>query len=402
MTNPLEQGAFAAFGRPGELPPMQIFTPQAFRGAQTVADRAQRTRLAVQSSMDYLDREARIRDFMLKGQQQEVASQRLSYEQAAMPEQFALEQQKRQLEFSGIPLAAAEQQIAMEGIPGRLAEQRFAAQTAPQEQALKLADLTRREEIQAFQPALRMQLATIDPLDDDAEEKLAALEGYAVSPADKSRLMALRLAAQAASGEKRELLDRLRVLGDPEAAAQKYNEALRTARTTGDPMAFRKTALSLPEFNEAQAERMQKFRQAEQERQQVQEAMQTLRGIKLPELSDKGITSRFMESLAPMKGIPGFKADLFMRDPQAAIALVAAEQAKIPANSVDKTKVPEQLYRSLQQLGNDLQKARQALGVLQTAERKRRSAQAGSTAPQARTGVPAAQIIQDALGQKSP
>lgn len=161
----------ATLPRPGS-----VFTPAAFAQATSIADRARLASANLAQSLELAQQESQMRDYILKGQEQD-------------------------------------------------------------EQARKLAMAA---ELRAMQPSLKKELATIDPADDDAFDKLVGMEQYVESPMDRRRVTSLRSAADIVRREKTALIEQMQQSGQPLATIEAKLKEAKDQFKGGDSTAFRK------------------------------------------------------------------------------------------------------------------------------------------------------------------
>lgn len=267
------------------------------------------------------------------------------------------------------------------------AESQF-RRTAMDEQVASSAarKLAQEEELFAMQPMVRQELAGIDITDDNAFERLTELESSVTSPADQRRLRSMRAGASAIAREKSTLLDRLQVLQDPQEAEAIYGTAVQAAKE-GDPMAFRRAALSVPTYNQASsmiAEESRiraEARQAQlKSRQEVEDATMTLK--KYGRSTSKDIVASLKDSLAPVLASPVFAnldKSLIESNPDKFIT----DMAMAAASSGEKNMDP--VVRRATGLVEDARRALEASAKVESARQQEMRLRGGS-ADSVRTG----------------
>lgn len=302
--------ASQAFGQEFTPESQTIFSPSAFRNAQTISDRAMRTRQALRTMTGMMETESKIRDEILRGQERQTTASRLM----------------------------------------------------------------RDQELIDAQPALRSEIDSIDPLDDNAEEKFAQLEGFVSSVQDRRKLGALRITAATMRKEKSELWDRLQVLGDRGQADARYARAMDAARN-GDTLAFRKEAADLPSLNEVSYRMAESGRRAESARKVEEDALKTLSELGVKQPNEAELKRSIRDAIAPFK-VRGIDTEKFLENPQAAYSEFIA--ARSPEER--DTSVP----RALDDIVRRYEKGMQAIGTVRAGMRRRSEAMAfgsGSSSP---------------------
>lgn len=279
-----------------------VFSPTAFRNAQTIADRALRTRQALKSMTGLMEAESKIRDAVLGAQEREVRSSRLLQEQ----------------------------------------------------------------ELNAAQPALRAEIDAIDPLDDDAEERLALMEGMVTSLQDRRKLGALRIAAGTMRREKTELFDRLQTLGDRGQAEARYARALEAARN-GDPMAFRREALDLPPLNEVTSRAAEERRKTESARKLEEESQRTLSQLGVAKPDEAALRDAIRSSIAPFKD-RGIDPEKFLANPRAAYAAFIAGRTPEDRDTITP--------RAIEDIVRRYEQGKEAIDAVRSGMRRRAEAAA--------------------------
>lgn len=291
------EAASQAFGQDFVPESQTIFSPSAFRNAQTISDRALRTRQALKTMTGMMETESRIRDEILRSQERQTAASRLMQEQ----------------------------------------------------------------ELIDAQPALRAEIDSIDPLDDNAEEKLAQMEGFVTSVQDRRKLGALRITAANMRKEKAELFDRLQVLGDRGQAEARFARALDAARN-GDYLAFRREAVDLPSLNEVTSRIAESNRRAESARKLEEDSRKTLASFGIPSPNENLLRDAIRKEIEPFKS-SGVNPDKFLTDPRAAYSEYIASRAPEDRD----TSVP----RALESIVRRYEQGREALATVREGMRRR-------------------------------
>lgn len=171
--------------------PRSIFTPAAFDQATSIADRARLASSNLTRSLKLAESESKMRDFVLKGMEQDSDAAKL-YQDA---------------------------------------------------------------ELRAMQPALQQTLTEIDPADDDAFDKLTDIEQFALSPDLRRRVGSLKSASGVIRREKMGLIQRMQQGGyDLDSIEQTLKDATDKFRG-GDPLAIQKASTGLRTYNEAESAR---------------------------------------------------------------------------------------------------------------------------------------------------
>ena len=289
--------ASQAFGQDFTPESQTIFSPSAFRNAQTISDRALRTRQALKTMTGMMETESRIRDEILRGQERQTAASRLMREQ----------------------------------------------------------------ELIDAQPAMRSEIESIDPLDDNAEEKLAQMEGFVTSVQDRRKLGALRITAANMRKEKAELFDRLQVLGDRGQADARFARALDAARN-GDYLAFRREAVDLPSLNEVTSRIAESNRRAESARKLEEDSRKTLASLGISSPNENLLRDAIRKEIDPFKA-SGINPDKFLENPHAAYSEYIASRPAEERN----TSVP----RALESIVRRYEQGREALAAVRDGMRRR-------------------------------
>jgi hypothetical protein len=170
------------FVGPAALPrPRSVFTPAAYAQASSIADRARLASQNLQKSLEFADSESKMRDFILKGQEQDSTAAKLYYE----------------------------------------------------------------AETRAMQPALKQELNDIDPLDDDALDKIASIEQSVTSPETRRSLASKRYAANAMLRDQKNLVEDMVKAGYDAETISKTLESGKQLVRGGDPMGLAKAGAGL-------------------------------------------------------------------------------------------------------------------------------------------------------------
>lgn len=189
MPNPLDAYASDYVGE-SQLPrPRSIFTPMAFDESTSIADRARLARRNLQSNLQFAAAESQMRDFVVKGQQQELQS----------------------------------------------------------------AQIQRQLDLEAAQPALQQEVDAIDPTDDGAFEKLSELDASILDRNLRRRVTNARMQAQEFQRKRTRLWAGMRGMSLPEGDMQNVIDRVSAQYREGDLDAFDSALAGMPTHNQLES-----------------------------------------------------------------------------------------------------------------------------------------------------
>lgn len=252
------------FVGPSALPrPRTVFTPAAFAQATSIADRARLASSNLKQSLSLADSESKMRDYILKGQEQDEQSAKL-YQDA---------------------------------------------------------------QLRAMQPALKQELGDIDPADDDAFDKLTDMEQYTLSPDLRRRVSSLKSSAGIVRREKLSLIDSLKQAGaDLPTIESKLKEADATFKN-GDSLAYSKASVGLRSYNETEAMKRLAQRPRYEAETAHKEAVKGLSEMGLgtdPAKAEMSLKTK-LKAMAPK--LKWLNPDKFMEDPDLALLEAPPEES---------------------------------------------------------------------------
>ena len=271
MATPIDYAASDFLGDSVIPRPRTVFTPAAFAESTSIAERARLAQRNLRTSLAFAESESKMRDYILKGQEQDMRAQQLKSQ----------------------------------------------------------ADMF------AMQPALRQDLTDLDPTDDDALDRLNEIEPMLTSPQDQRRARIMRSVASNVRRQMSGLLQDMQGILPPEQALQMSRSAMEAYRNGDpdafDKVRLQLPTYNQAEAERTHLRREaeEPERLVENDFRTAREALVAAGGVPDATKTAADLKTTLSEI---KKTLPDLDPDKFLEDPDASLAgLGAAEDSKTRA-----------------------------------------------------------------------